>query len=137
MVQPFLRFMERIKQKCVKRIKKIRCALEAAKTAKNVGILPGGGVALLHASKELDKLHFPGSDEQLGVQMFQHALKMPVYSIASTAGLEGTTIVKKLMEQENPNIGYDSTTGEYVDMIQAGNMDPLMFVVEELLGLVK
>ncbi|KAH9755479.1 hypothetical protein KPL71_015796 [Citrus sinensis] len=125
-----------------KKNKTVRNALEAARSAMYNGILPGGGAALLHVSKELDKLLLHVSKEQdkikvsrsyadvqLGVQLFQHALKMPVCSIASSAGLDGSAIGEKLMEQENPYIGYDPTRGEDVNMIEAGNIDPLSLVI--------
>ncbi|KAJ4728982.1 Chaperonin CPN60-2, mitochondrial [Melia azedarach] len=101
------------------------------------GIIPGGGVALLHASKELDKLQVENSGQKYGVQLFQHALKMPVYSIASTAGFDGLAVVEKILEQDDIDFGHDPAKGEYVHMIKSGNMDPYKLVSRELCSLVR
>ncbi|XP_015892245.2 chaperonin CPN60-2, mitochondrial isoform X1 [Ziziphus jujuba] len=103
-------------------------ALNATKAAVEEGIVPGGGVALLYASKELEKLQTANFDQKIGIQIIQNALKMPVHTIASNAGVEGPVIVGKLLEQENPDLGYDAAKGEYVDMIKAGIIDPLKVI---------
>ncbi|GJZ93080.1 chaperonin CPN60-2, mitochondrial-like protein, partial [Tanacetum coccineum] len=71
----------------------------------------GGGVALLYASKELDKLQTANFDPKIGVQIIQNALKMPVHTIASNAGVEGLVVVGKLLEQDDPDLGYDAAKG--------------------------
>ncbi|XP_010550847.1 PREDICTED: chaperonin CPN60, mitochondrial-like [Tarenaya hassleriana] len=103
-------------------------ALNATKAAVEEGILPGGGVALLYASKELDKLPTANFDQKIGVQIIQNALKTPVYTIASNAGVEGAVIVGKILEQDNPDFGYDAAKDEYVDMVKAGIIDPLKVI---------
>ncbi|GAB4843692.1 hypothetical protein Ancab_013656 [Ancistrocladus abbreviatus] len=103
-------------------------ALNATKAAVEEGIVPGGGVALLYASKELDKLPTANFDQKIGVQIIQNALKTPVYTIACNAGVEGAVIVGKLLEQDNPDLGYDAAKGEYVDMVKAGIIDPLKVI---------
>ncbi|XP_062079227.1 chaperonin CPN60-2, mitochondrial-like [Humulus lupulus] len=103
-------------------------ALNATKAAVEEGIVPGGGVALLYASKELSKLQTANFDQKIGVQIIQNALKMPVSTIASNAGVEGEVIVAKLLEQDNLDLGYDAAKGEYVDMIKAGIIDPLKVI---------
>ncbi|KAL7177506.1 hypothetical protein ACSBR2_030794 [Camellia fascicularis] len=103
-------------------------ALTATKAALEEGIVPGGGVALLYASKELDKLPTANFDQKIGVQIIQNALKMPVHTIASNAGVEGSVVVGKLLEQDNPHLGYDAAKGEYVDMVKAGIIDPLKVI---------
>ncbi|XP_027151955.1 chaperonin CPN60-2, mitochondrial-like isoform X1 [Coffea eugenioides] len=103
-------------------------ALNATKAAVEEGIVPGGGVALLYASKELENLQTSNFDQKIGVQIIQNALKAPVQAIASNAGAEGAVVVGKLMEQDNPDLGYDAAKGEYVDMIKAGIMDPLKVI---------
>ncbi|KAG7025265.1 Chaperonin CPN60-2, mitochondrial, partial [Cucurbita argyrosperma subsp. argyrosperma] len=90
--------------------------------------MAGGGVALLYASKELVKLHTANFDQKIGVQIIQNALKMPIYTIASNAGVEGAVVAGKLLEQDNSDLGYDATKGEYVDMIKAGIIDPLKVI---------
>ncbi|KAI9182812.1 hypothetical protein LWI28_029114 [Acer negundo] len=103
-------------------------ALNATKAAVEEGIVPGGGVALLYASKELDKLQTVNFDQKIGVQIIKNALKMPVHTIASNAGAEGSVVVGKLLEQDHPDMGYDAAKGEYVDMIKAGIIDPLIVI---------
>ncbi|GJN20791.1 hypothetical protein PR202_gb08212 [Eleusine coracana subsp. coracana] len=103
-------------------------ALNATKAAVEEGIVPGGGVALLYASKELDKLQTANFDQKIGVQIIQNALKTPVHTIASNAGVEGAVVVGKLLEQDNTDLGYDAAKGEYVDMVKAGIIDPLKVI---------
>uniref|UniRef100_A0A7I4C081 Uncharacterized protein n=1 Tax=Physcomitrium patens TaxID=3218 RepID=A0A7I4C081_PHYPA len=103
-------------------------ALNATKAAVEEGIVPGGGVALLYASKELYKIPTNNFDQRIGVQIIQNALKMPAYTIAHNAGLEGAVVVGKLLDQSNLNIGYDAAKGEYVDMVKAGIIDPVKVI---------
>ncbi|XP_024022389.1 chaperonin CPN60-2, mitochondrial isoform X1 [Morus notabilis] len=103
-------------------------ALNATKAAVEEGIVPGGGVALLYASKELEELQTANFDQKIGVQIIQNALKTPVHTIASNAGVEGAVVVGKLLEQDNPDLGYDAAKGEYVDMVKAGIIDPLKVI---------
>ncbi|XP_068332712.1 chaperonin CPN60-2, mitochondrial [Pyrus communis] len=103
-------------------------ALNATKAAVEEGIVPGGGVALLYASKELEKLQTVNFDQKVGFQIIQNALKAPVHTIASNAGVEGAVVVGKLLEQDNADLGYDAAKGEYVDMIKAGIIDPLKVI---------
>ncbi|KAJ8639093.1 hypothetical protein MRB53_015787 [Persea americana] len=103
-------------------------ALNATKAAVEEGIVPGGGVALLYASKELEKLQTAYFDQKIGVQIIQNALKSPVHTIATNAGVEGAVVVGKLLEQDNPDLGYDAAKGEYVDMVKAGIIDPLKVI---------
>ncbi|KAG6396647.1 hypothetical protein SASPL_142802 [Salvia splendens] len=92
------------------------------------GIVPGGGVALLYAAKELEKLPSANFDQKIGIQILQNALKTPVFTIAANAGVEGAVVVGKLLESENPDLGYDATKAEYVDMVKAGIIDPLKVI---------
>ncbi|AES61894.1 putative chaperonin Cpn60/TCP-1 family, groEL-like apical domain, groEL-like equatorial [Medicago truncatula] len=103
-------------------------ALNATKAAVEEGIVPGGGVALLYASNELSKLPTANFDQKIGVQIIQNALKTPVHTIASNAGVEGAVVVGKLLEQDNPDLGYDAAKGEYVDMVKSGIIDPLKVI---------
>ncbi|XP_077227582.1 chaperonin CPN60-2, mitochondrial [Tasmannia lanceolata] len=107
---------------------RVNDALNATKAAVEEGIVPGGGVALLYASKELEKLHTANFDQKIGVQIIQNALKTPVHTIASNAGVEGAVVVGKLLEQDNPDLGYDAAKGEYVDMVKSGIIDPLKVI---------
>lgn len=103
-------------------------ALNATKAAVEEGIVPGGGVALLYASKELEKLETANFDQKIGVQIIQNALKTPVYTIACNAGVEGAVVVGKLLEENDPDKGYDAAKGEYVDMVKAGIIDPVKVI---------
>ncbi|KAH9669841.1 Chaperonin CPN60-2 [Citrus sinensis] len=119
-----------------KNYKSVQNALEAAKAATEGGTVPGGGVALLHASKELDKVQVANSDQKRGVELLQHVLRMPVYSIASTPGFDGLGVVDKLLEHGNFDLGYDPAKGEYIDMVKAGNVDSLKLIMTEISGLI-
>lgn len=103
-------------------------ALNATKAAVEEGIVPGGGVALLYAAKELEKLSTANFDQKIGVQIIQNALKTPVHTIAANAGVEGAVVVGKLLEQDNADLGYDAAKGEYVDMVKSGIIDPLKVI---------
>ncbi|CAM6022507.1 unnamed protein product [Sphagnum balticum] len=103
-------------------------ALNATKAAVEEGIVPGGGVALLYASRDLDKIPTANFDQKVGVQIIQNALKMPTYTIAANAGVEGAVVVGKLLEQNNLDIGYDAARDEYVDMVKAGIIDPVKVI---------
>ncbi|KAH0634347.1 hypothetical protein KY284_037133 [Solanum tuberosum] len=103
-------------------------ALNATKAAVEEGIVPGGGVALLYAARELDNLTTANFDQKIGVQIIQNALKTPVHTIASNAGVEGAVVVGKLLDQDNLDLGYDAAKGEYVDMIKAGIIDPVKVI---------
>ncbi|GKV23241.1 hypothetical protein SLEP1_g32991 [Rubroshorea leprosula] len=99
-----------------------------ALNATKASVEEGGGVALLYGTEELDKLPTDNFDQKIGVQIIQNALKTPVYTIASNAGVEGAVVVGKLLEQDNPDLGYDAAKGEYVDMVKAGLIDPLKVI---------
>lgn len=103
-------------------------ALNATRAAVEEGIVPGGGVALLYASKVLENLQTKNEDERRGVQIIQNALKAPTYTIASNAGFDGTLVHSKLLEQDDFNLGFDAAKGTYVDMVKAGIIDPVKVV---------
>ncbi|KAF9616989.1 hypothetical protein IFM89_033059 [Coptis chinensis] len=103
-------------------------ALNATRAAVEEGILPGGGVALLYAARVLENLQTSNNDQKRGVQIVQNALKAPTFTIAANAGVDGSLIVGKLLEQEDTNLGYDAAKGEYVDMVKAGIIDPLKVI---------
>ncbi|KAH9713374.1 Chaperonin CPN60-like 2 [Citrus sinensis] len=112
-------------------------ALNATRAAVEEGIVPGGGVALLYATKALENLKTENEDQRRGIHIIQNALKAPTLTIASNAGFDGSTIIGKLLEQDDVNFGFDAAkgvcaafakTGEYVDMVKAGIIDPLKVV---------
>jgi chaperonin GroEL len=101
---------------------RIEDALSATRAAIEEGIVPGGGTALLKAQQSLDKLDLTG-DEATGADIVRRALELPLRWIASNAGYEGAVAVSKVRELPDGE-GLDAATGEYVDMIRAGIVDP-------------
>ncbi|MCL6626229.1 MAG: chaperonin GroEL [Alicyclobacillus shizuokensis] len=101
---------------------RIEDALNATRAAVEEGIVPGGGTALINAIKALGSLKAEG-DELTGVNLVRKALEAPVRQIAENAGIEGSVVVERL-KKEAVGIGYNAATGEWVDMIQAGIVDP-------------
>lgn len=100
-------------------------ALAATKAAVEEGIIAGGGSAYIHASKEVAKLaETLEGDEKTGAKVILKALESPLYYIAANAGLEGAVIINKVRESE-PGIGFDAAKEEYVDMVEAGILDPV------------
>ena len=99
-------------------------ALAATKAAVEEGIISGGGSAYIHASKEVAKLADKlEGDEKTGAQIVLKALEAPLFHIAANAGLEGSVIINKVKESE-VGIGYDALKDEYVNMVDAGILDP-------------
>ena len=106
--------------------KKLRMedALAATKAAVEEGVIAGGGSAYIHAAKEVAKLaETLEGDEKTGVKIILKALEAPLFSIVSNAGLEGSVVINKVKEQ-NPGYGFDAYKEEYVNMIEAGILDP-------------
>jgi len=103
-------------------------ALNATKAALEEGIVPGGGSALIYASKKLEDLKLDNLDQQVGVDAIKAAMKQPCIQIAQNAGEEGAVVVQRLMKSENPAEGFNAQTGEFVDMIKAGIIDPTKVV---------
>ncbi len=100
-------------------------ALNATRAAVEEGIIAGGGTAYIHAADELNDLigQLEG-DEKTGAQIIQRALSAPLYRIAVNAGEEGAVIVNKVRESKL-GVGYNALTGEYVDMVETGILDPV------------
>lgn len=112
-------------------------ALNATRAAVEEGILPGGGVALLYASKVLDKVAEEAAnfDIKVGVNIVRSALREPCTLIAGNAGVEGAVVVGKLLENSiGSTIGYNAYTAAYVDMFQCGVIDPLKVLLPPLLS---
>ncbi len=102
---------------------RVEDALNATRAAVEEGIVPGGGVALLRAAKALDSLKLSG-DEATGVSIVRRALEEPIRQIVENAGLEGSVVVEKVKAAKHTTHGFDAETNEYVDMMQAGIIDP-------------
>ncbi|HNW39449.1 MAG TPA: chaperonin GroEL [Candidatus Omnitrophota bacterium] len=101
---------------------RVEDALHATRAATQEGIVPGGGVAFIRTIAALDKLKLEG-DEKIGADIVKRAIEEPLRQIAQNAGLEGSVVVQRI-KQEKTNIGYDVSQDEYVDMIEAGVIDP-------------
>jgi len=102
---------------------RVEDSLNATRAAVEEGIVPGGGVALLRAGKALETLKLEG-DEKVGAQIVRRALEQPIREIVENAGLEGSVVVEKVKSDATPTRGFDAETMEYVDMLQAGIIDP-------------
>ncbi|MGB2600861.1 MAG: chaperonin GroEL [Candidatus Omnitrophota bacterium] len=102
---------------------RIEDALHATRAASEEGIVPGGGVALLRASKKLGSVKAEG-DEVIGINIIQRALEAPVRMIASNAGQEGSVIVQRLLDEKKEKVGYDAEGDCFTDMVEAGIIDP-------------
>ena len=103
-------------------------AMHATRAAVEEGIVPGGGVTLLHAIKALDKLKLSNPDQKAGVEIVRKALQAPVRQIAENSGVDGSIIVGKLQDSKDNNWGYDAQKGEFTDLIKAGIVDPTKVV---------
>jgi len=103
-------------------------AMHATRAAVEEGVLPGGGVALLYAGKALDGVKGENPDQQHGIEIVKKALQSPVRLIAENAGVDGSVVVGKLLDQKSANHGFDAQNLEYVDMIKAGIIDPTKVV---------
>jgi chaperonin GroEL len=103
-------------------------ALNATRAAVEEGIVPGGGVALLRAKAAVAKLKSENSDEQAGISIVLKALESPIRQIAENSGAEGSIVVGKVTEHKSQTYGFNAQTEEYVDMIDAGIVDPAKVV---------
>ena len=102
-------------------------ALNATRAAVEEGIVPGGGVALLWASRSL-KIKGDNEDQEAGINIIRRALQAPIRQIAENAGVEGSIVVGKVTDRKSPSFGYDAQTGEYGDLIEKGIIDPAKVV---------
>ncbi|MEY2539946.1 MAG: chaperonin GroEL [Verrucomicrobiota bacterium] len=102
---------------------RVEDALHATRAAVEEGIVPGGGVAFIRAQKALDNIKGLEGDEQVGVQIVRRAIEEPLRQLADNAGQEGALIVQEVKKRKG-NEGYNVVTGEYVDLVKAGVVDP-------------
>ncbi len=103
-------------------------AMHATKAAVEEGIVLGGGAALLYGSRVLEGVKAGNHDQQVGIDIVRKALQAPSRQIAENAGADGSLIVGKLLEGKNEKMGFNAQTGEYVDMIKEGVIDPTKVV---------
>jgi chaperonin GroEL len=103
---------------------RVEDAMHATKAAVEEGIVPGGGVALVRAIPSLEKLKEKNEDVQTGINIVRRALEEPIRQIAINAGYEGSIVVQQAKEKDKPAVGFDAYTGKWVDMFEAGIIDP-------------
>ena len=113
---------------------RVEDAMHATRAAVEEGIVAGGGVALLHATKALARLKPDNSDQQVGIDIVRRALAAPARLIAENAGADGSIVVGKLLEKTDGNHGFDAQSGNYTDMVKAGIIDPTKVVRPRLAG---
>ena len=111
---------------------RVEDALSAARAAVEEGIVPGGEISLINAAVKLEKLKADDEEAQVGINIVKKALEAPIRKLASNAGQDGSVIIdtvrRTAIEKKNKNIGYNVLTGKYVDMIEAGVIDPVKVV---------
>ncbi len=102
---------------------RVEDAMHATRAAVEEGIVPGGGVALVRCVEAVDALKLVG-DEGIGANIIKRALEEPLRQIVGNAGEEGAIVVGKIRDSKDPHYGYNAQTGEYVDLVKAGVIDP-------------
>jgi chaperonin GroEL len=113
---------------------RVEDAMHATRAAVEEGILPGGGVALLRAIKALEKLKGRNDDQRTGIEIVKKAISWPARQIAINAGEDGSIIIGKILEKDTYVYGYDAQSGEYVNMMSKGIIDPTKVVRAALQG---
>ncbi len=103
-------------------------AMHATRAAVEEGVVPGGGVTLLYASRAIANLKPANGDQKRGIDIVKQALQAPVRQIAENSGVDGSIIVGKLLDSTDVNWGYDAQKGEFTDLIKAGIIDPTKVV---------
>ncbi|MBT6274738.1 MAG: chaperonin GroEL [Chromatiales bacterium] len=103
-------------------------ALHATRCAVEEGVVPGGGVALLYASRGLGRLKGANDDQNFGISILRNSLGAAAVAIADNAGVNGDLVASKLLDQKDDNFGYNAVTGKYCDLVKAGVIDPAKVV---------
>jgi chaperonin GroEL len=107
---------------------RVEDALHATRAAVEEGIVPGGGVALLRASVKLAKLEVENADQMVGIRIVRKALEAPLRQISDNAGTDGSIVIGKVLENKDPQWGYNAQTGKYTDLVKDGVIDPTKVV---------
>jgi chaperonin GroEL len=107
---------------------RVEDALHATRAAVEEGIVPGGGVALLRASAKLAKLEVENADQMVGIRIVRKALEAPLRQISDNAGTDGSIVIGKVLENKDPQWGYNAQTGKYTDLVKDGVIDPTKVV---------
>jgi chaperonin GroEL len=103
-------------------------ALNATRAAIQEGVVPGGGVALVHAGKVLSTLRGDNGDQDAGIKIVRRAIQAPLRQIAGNAGVDGSVVVGKVIDNDSPSFGFDAQAEQYGDMLKAGVIDPTKVV---------
>jgi len=103
-------------------------AMHSTRAAVQEGVVPGGGSALLYASKSLDSVTVANHDQQVGVDIVKKALTFPTRQICDNAGVDGVVVVGKMLESTDTTWGYDAQNAEYTDLVKSGIIDPAKIV---------
>lgn len=103
-------------------------AMHATKAAIEEGVVPGGGVALLRSIEKLNSLVASNEDQKIGINIIRHALMAPARQISNNAGVEGSVVISKILDNKDFHFGYDASKDEYTDMIKSGIIDPTKVV---------
>lgn len=107
---------------------RVEDAMHATRAAVQEGIVPGGGITLIHAMKSLDSLKGENEDQNFGIALIRRALTAPTRQIAANAGVDGSVVVEKISQSNDLNFGYNAQTDCYEDMLKAGIIDPTKVV---------
>jgi chaperonin GroEL len=107
---------------------RVEDGMHATKAAVEEGVVAGGGVALLFASRVLDGFNPANRDQKVGIEIVRKSVQLPLRQIAENAGADGSIVVGKLTDKNDPNFGYDAQSDEYKDMVTAGIIDPTKVV---------
>ena len=103
-------------------------ALNATRAAVEEGVVPGGGVALVHAGKVSKASKVDNADQAAGIAIIRKALQAPLRQIAENAGVDGSVVAGKIVENSSKTFGYDAQSEQYCDMLKAGVIDPTKVV---------
>ena len=107
---------------------RVEDAMHATRAAVEEGIVAGGGTALLYGARALEAVEPANDDQRVGIEIVRRALQAPARQIATNAGMDGSIVVGKLIDQNDVNFGFDAQTGEFGDLVQAGIIDPAKVV---------
>jgi chaperonin GroEL len=107
---------------------RVEDALNATRAAVQEGIVPGGGTALLRAKKAVGRIHNDNADVQAGINIVLKALEAPIRQIAENAGVEGSIVVGKILDNKAETFGFDAQNEDYVDLVDKGIIDPAKVV---------
>jgi chaperonin GroEL len=107
---------------------RVEDALNATRAAVEEGIVPGGGIAFLRAKKAVGRISNENPDVQAGINIVLRALEAPARQIAENSGVEGSIVVGKILENKSESFGFDAQSEQYVDLVDAGIIDPAKVV---------